>query len=137
MELKVERKWKKRGYTIGRFYVDGKLFCNTLEDVVRDIDENGAGKIKGETAIPSGRYKVIFNYSPRFGRQLPRLLNVPWFDGILIHPGNSVKDTDGCILVGMNTEVGKLTNSRATSDRLNALIDEAQRHGKDIHITII
>ena len=88
MKLKVERLWKKPGYTVGRLYVDGKFFCNTLEDTVRDL--NRERKIPGKTAIPYGEYKVVFNWSPKFGRNLPRLLNVPAFEGILIHPGNTL-----------------------------------------------
>lgn len=85
MKLRVERLWKKPAYTVGRLYVDGKLYCNTLEDVVRDLDKEA--KVPGKTAIPAGTYKVIFNWSPKFGRNLPRLLNVPHFDGILIPSG--------------------------------------------------
>lgn len=134
MELKVERKWPKDTYTVGRLYVDGKLFCNTLEDRVRDL--NTEKKIYGETAIPAGRYRVIFNWSPKFGRNLPRLLNVPHFEGILIHPGNTAADSAGCILVGKNSAVGRLSESRDTSDRLNVLIEDAQRRGEDIFITV-
>ena len=136
MEIKVERAWKKKDYTIGRLYIDGKLWCNTLEDAVREINGNGVGKIKGKTAIPAGKYKVIFNYSPKFGRQMPRLLNVPHFDGILIHSGNTAADSEGCILVGYNNEVGRLSHSRDTSDRLNVLIEDVQRHGEEITIEI-
>lgn len=134
MELKVERKWPKATYTVGRLYVDGKMFCNTLEDRVRDL--NTEEKIYGETAIPAGRYRVIFNWSPKFGRNLPRLLNVPHFEGILIHPGNTAADSAGCILVGKNSAVGRLSESRDTSDRLNVLIEDAQRRGEDIFITV-
>lgn len=134
MELKIERKWPKDTYTVGRLYVDGKLFCNTLEDRVRDL--NTEEKIYGETAIPAGRYRVIFNWSPKFGRNLPRLLNVPHFEGILIHPGNTAADSAGCILVGKNSAVGRLSESRDTSDRLNVLIEDAQRRGEDIFITV-
>ena len=134
MELKVERKWPKDTYTVGRLYVDGKMFCNTLEDRVRDL--NTEEKIYGETAIPAGRYRVIFNWSPKFGRNLPRLLNVPHFEGILIHPGNTAADSAGCILVGKNSAVGRLSESRDTSDRLNVLIEDAQRRGEDIFITV-
>lgn len=134
MELKVERKWPKATYTVGRLYVDGKMFCNTLEDRVRDL--NTEEKVYGETAIPAGRYRVIFNWSPKFGRNLPRLLNVPLFEGILIHPGNTAADSAGCILVGKNSAVGRLSESRDTSDRLNVLIEDAQRRGEDIFITV-
>lgn len=135
MKLKVERLWKKPGYTVGRLYVDGKFFCNTLEDTVRDL--NRVRKIPGKTAIPYGEYKVVFNWSPKFGRNLPRLLNVPAFEGILIHPGNTADDSSGCILVGKNTEVGRLTESRYTSDKLNVLVEDAQRKGESITIEIV
>lgn len=135
MKLKVERLWKKPGYTVGRLYVDGKFFCNTLEDTVRDL--NRVRKIPGKTAIPYGEYKVVFNWSPKFGRNLPRLLNVPAFEGILIHPGNTADDSSGCIPVGKNTEVGRLTESRYTSDKLNVLVEDAQRKGESITIEIV
>lgn len=135
MKLKVERLWKKPGYTVGRLYVDGKFFCNTLKDTVRDL--NRERKVPGKTAIPYGEYKVVFNWSPKFGRNLPRLLNVPAFEGILIHPGNTADDSSGCILVGKNTKVGRLTESRYTSDRLNVLVKDAQRKGESITIEIV
>lgn len=142
MELRLERKWLKKTYTVGRLYVDGELFCNTLEDKVADVNRNGCfdgqeRKVPGETAIPYGTYKVFFGWSPRFGRKLPRLLNVTAFDGILIHPGNTAKDSAGCILVGLNTEPGRLTQSKLHSDKLNALIDAAQRRGEPITIEIV
>ena len=119
MKLRVERLWKKPAYTVGRLFVDGKFFCNTLEDTVRDLSNEK--KVYGKTAIPYGKYKVVYNWSPKFGRNLPRLLNVPAFEGILIHPGNTADDSAGCILVGRNTEVGRLTESRYTSDKLNEI----------------
>ena len=122
MKLRVERLWKKPAYTVGRLFVDGKFFCNTLEDTVRDLSNEK--KVYGKTAIPYGEYKVVYNWSPKFGRNLPRLLNVPAFEGILIHPGNTADDSAGCILVGRNTEVGRLTESRYTSDKLNVLIED-------------
>ena len=135
MKLRVERLWKKPAYTVGRLFVDGKFFCNTLEDTVRDLSNEK--KVYGKTAIPYGEYKVVYNWSPKFGRNLPRLLNVPAFEGILIHPGNTADDSAGCILVGRNTEVGQLTESRYTSDKLNVLIEDAQRRGESITIEIV
>ena len=129
MELRVERLWKKNKYTVGRLFVDGNMFCNTLEDRLRNLPAEK--KIPERTAIPAG------NWSPKFGRNLPRLLNVPYFDGILIHPGSTADDSAGCILVGKNTEVARLTESRYTSDRLNVLIEDAQRKGEEITIEII
>lgn len=142
MKLRLERLWPKKDYTVGRLYVDDRLFCNTLEDRIVDKNKNGAfdgdeKKVYGESAIPYGTYKIIYNWSPKFGRNLPRLLNVPHFEGILIHPGNTAADSAGCILVGKNTEVGRLTNSRYISDELNKLIDEAQRKGEPITIEIV
>lgn len=142
MKLRLERLWPKKDYTVGRLYVDDRLFCNTLEDRIMDKNKNGVfdgdeKKVYGESAIPYGTYKIIYNWSPKFGRNLPRLLNVPHFEGILIHPGNTAADSAGCILVGKNTEVGRLTNSRYISDELNKLIDEAQRKGEPITIEIV
>ena len=142
MQLRLERLWPKKDYTVGRLYVDDRLFCNTLEDRIVDKNKNGVfdgdeKKVYGESAIPYGTYKIIYNWSPKFGRNLPRLLNVPHFEGILIHPGNTAADSAGCILVGKNTEVGRLTNSRYISDELNKLIDEAQQKGEPITIEIV
>ena len=142
MELRLERLWPKAEYTVGRLYIDGELFCNTLEDKVADANRNGEfdgteRKVPGKTAIPYGTYKIFYGWSPRFGRNLPRLLNVTAFDGILIHPGNTAEDSAGCILVGRNTEVGRLTQSRLYSDELNKRIDIAQRRGEPITIEIV
>lgn len=135
MKLRVERLWPRDTYTIGRLFVNDELFCNTLEDKIRDIESEG--KVYGETAIPEGVYKVVFNYSPKFKRNMPRLLDVPHFEGILIHSGNTAKDSLGCILVGKNTQKGMITESRVTSDKLNKLIEEAQNKGEEITIEII
>lgn len=82
--------------TIGHILIGGQLFCHTLEDVVR---KRGMPKVYGETAIPSGRYQVKVTHSPKFGKMLPELVNVPNFSGIRMHGGNKVEDTLGCILV--------------------------------------
>ena len=142
MELRLERLWPKAEYTVGRLYIDGELFCNTLEDKVADVNRNGEldgteRKVPGKTAIPYGTYRIFYGWSPKFGRNLPRLLNVTAFDGILIHPGNTAEDSAGCILVGRNTEVGRLTQSRLYSDELNKRIDIAQRRGEPITIEIV
>lgn len=107
MNLELKRIAQKPTHTIGRLYIDGVYFCDTLEDPVRAPGI----KIAGQTAIPAGTYIVKNTISPRFRRELPRLYDVPGFDGILIHRGNTPADTSGCILVGENTQVGKVLNS--------------------------
>lgn len=128
IKLLVKREFFAETYTIGKLYVDGVYFCDTLENPVRP---EGV-KIPNETAIPYGTYKVIVNFSPKFKRLLPRLLNVPMFDGILIHRGNSVKDTSGCILVGENKVKGMVLNSTPYEEKLVELLKDK----KDIEITI-
>lgn len=128
MRLKLERLFKSETYTIGRLFIDGEYYCDTLEDKDRNLIQGmplkllDKIKVKHETAIPSGEYEVIVNVSPKFKRELPRLLKVPGFDGILIHRGNTDKDTSGCILVGENKVVGKVINStQYETDLVNKL----------------
>ena len=135
MKLRVERRFLKPGYTIGRLEVDGKYFCDTLEDQVRDLSREK--KVPGQTAIPAGKYEVIVNISPRFKRKLPRLLNVPGFEGILIHRGNTPGDTAGCILVGENKAKGRVINSTPYELRLTEMIERAQSAGESITIEIV
>ena len=105
MNLFLQRIAQTPDYTIGRLEIDGKFFCHTLEDPVREE------KIAGKTAIPEGIYEVVVNHSPKFKRELPLLLDVPDFEGIRIHRGNTAKDTSGCILVGLNKVKGKVVDS--------------------------
>ena len=142
MELLLERKYFKDTYTIGNLYIDGKFFCNTLEDKNRDINKNGKfdgleTKVYSETCIPFGTYEVIVNYSPKFKRELPRLLNVPYFDGILIHRGNTSQDSAGCILVGENKVKGKVINSTKYELELVKVLKNSINKGEKIIIKII
>jgi len=134
MKIKVERIWKKETYTIGRMSIDGTPFCNTLEDKVRNLTKES--KVFGGTAIPAGTYRITMTYSPKFKRVMPLLNGVPQFDAIRIHPGNKAEDTEGCLLVGKNTIVGGLTNSRIYSDELNKRIQNAINNKEDVFITI-
>lgn len=92
--------------TIGKLYINDVFLCDTLEDVCRDInrdgdlDDAGETKVYGETAIPSGIYKITLEMSPRFKKLLPLLHDIKNYSGVLIHMGNWAKDTRGCILVG-------------------------------------
>ena len=130
MEIEVKRIFKGKDYTIGKMYLNGEYFCDTLEDTVRDLKV--VKKIYGETAIPEGRYRVEMTYSPKFKRILPLLLKVPFFEGIRIHSGNSADDSLGCLLVGENKVKGKVINSRKTEDKLTDIL----RKEKEIWITI-
>ena len=112
MKLELVRVFVGDGYTIGHLSIDGEYFSDTLEDVPRPI------KIPDQTCIPAGSYKVVINYSNRFKRSMPQLLDVPGFEGIRIHPGNDADDTSGCILVGEGSIAGHLTNSKQTYNRL-------------------
>ena len=122
---------------------DGGLqpFCDTLEPPRRNLLNGGKWdkrlKVKGMTAIPEGRYLTRFTYSPKFGRRLFQLMDVPLFDGIRIHSGNSVKDTQGCILVGNNTKVGRLENSRAVLFKLEMMLKGFQGPDDLVFITIV
>ena len=142
MEITVERRWKRDGYTIGVLYVNGKRYCNTLEDIDRGLSSDMAVgdifkvKVHGQTAIPTGRYEVRMTYSPRFKRQLPLLVDVPAYEGVRIHSGNTAADTEGCILVGENTERGKVLNSRYWLGLLLDKMNEALARKEKIHITV-
>ena len=143
MRILLQRHALKAGYTIGRMEINGRYFCDTLEDTDRGLresmteDEIAALKVKGATAIPTGTYRVdMQTRSPRFGRVLPRLLRVKGYAGVLIHSGNTAADTEGCILVGENRERGKVLNSRATLERLLVFLRAAQAEGEKIELTI-
>ena len=159
MELILERIAKRKSYTIGKLApynppvgdeqnpnasnllppaggpwgAQPRFDC--LEPTWRDY-ANGAYKVKGRSAIPEGRYPVVITWSPKFQQWLPLLLHVPKFEGIRIHAGNTVKDTAGCILVGRNTRVGELTDSRLCLRQLKQLIVEAKDRGEAVYLTI-
>lgn len=134
MLLEVKRLYKKDTYTIGVLMVDSEKFSDTLEDKVRDLKSEK--KVYGETAIPAGKYKVVMSMSSKFKRVMPYLENVPQFTGIMIHPGNTIKDTLGCILVGENKKKGQLVNSRKYSDELNKRINEAIERKEQVWIEV-
>lgn len=154
MRLTLDRKWKKTTYTVGILYVDGVRFCETIEDRDRGLKQSDAldwiraKKVAGETAIPTGTYRVRLDIvSPKYagvkwykdfcGGRMPRLMDVPGWDGILLHPGNSALDSWGCILPGRNTAVGKVTSSRDTFAALYKKMKAAAGRGEEITITIV
>lgn len=154
MELLVDRKWKKETYTIGRLYIDGKLFCNTCEDKDRGLKQTmplskiKEVKVAALTAIPTGTYIVSMNtISPKYslkpwyfsnchGGRMPRIENVPGWSGVLIHPGNTAADSEGCILVGKNDATGMVTNSKAIFLELYNRLYAAAERGETIILTI-
>jgi hypothetical protein len=149
MELKLRRIARRDTYTIGHLYIDGAYFCDTVEDKDRGLRQdlplevNKAKKVYSETAIPVGRYQVTLGVkSPKFALKkaysfcngyLPRLLNVPAYDGVLIHIGNTAKDSAGCILVGQNKVVGQVINS---TDTFKKLYERLKKANGRIWITI-
>ena len=155
MELTLKRIALMSEYTIGKLYVDGEYVCDTIEDTVRDLDKdgkfaNGEVKIPGKTAIPYGRYEITmkvkspkysnfskYSWAKKYDGYLPRLLNVPHFDGVLIHVGNSALDSEACVLVGENKVVGKVINSVNTFRRLmDDYLVPAKKRNENIVITV-
>ena len=151
MMITLRRIARKDTYTIGKLYIDGVYICDTLEDTDRGlssymaVDDILKRKVKGSTCIPTGLYIITLDvesgrfkgdqfYAKLCNGKLPRLLNVKGFEGVLIHSGNTSKDTEGCILVGENKEVGKVVNSRATFRRLYKVL--AEHKSQEIYIRI-
>ena len=132
MILKLIRKYLKDTYTIGKLYINGTYFCDTVEDKVRDYNKDGdlndlgETKVYGETAIPYGTYEVEVTYSPKFKRDLPLIKNVPHFEGIRIHRGNYPKDSLGCVLVGENKVKGGVINSTKYEVELTKILKETK-----------
>lgn len=152
IDILLERVARKEEYTIGKLYINGQYFCDTLEDTDRglrdemSVDEILNIKIAGKTAIPTGTYYVTLGvksakfstekYKKQYGfcnGYLPRLLNVKGYSGVLIHIGNEPKDTDGCLLVGFNKAKGKVLNSTETFKKLYKILNTAKG---DIRLTI-
>ena len=147
MILRVKRIARREKYTIGRLFIDGVYFCDTLEDADRGLSADmpieviQRRKVYGETAIPTGAYDVLFTYSPKFAGKkwakpyngrLPLVNKVPGYSGVRLHPGNTSRDTLGCILPGRNKVVGEVRNSQATFEKLmeNYLVPAFNRREK-------
>jgi hypothetical protein len=133
MKLLLERKYLGDSYTIGHLSINGEYFCDVLEDKVRVPFI----KIPKETAIPYGTYKVTITYSNKFQREMPLLNDVPQYQGIRIHSGNTEVDTEGCLLVGENKVKGKVINSKITFDKLYPILKETFDKGEEITIKIV
>lgn len=136
MRLEVLRAELSPASTIGRLYLDNAFFCYTLEDTDRFLEKEPGAKIYGKTAIPRGTYQVIIDFSNRFKKLMPRVLDVPGFSGIRIHSGNTAEDTDGCVLVGVAVGKDKLFNSRAAYEKLMLRMEEALDRGDSIELEV-
>jgi len=136
MELTLIRKTLTERSTIGDLLIDDEFYCYTLEDTCRqDFPDGKFKKIKGETAIPYGRYEVIVNFSNRFQKEMPLLLNVPYYTGVRIHSGSFASHTEGCILVGKTKGDDWIGNSKSTFNSLFPILRSALKKGK-VWITI-
>ena len=148
MRIRIDRAWRKNGYTISRVFIngerfgDGKKWCSALEDTDRGLhdamplSEIKALKIKGETAIPRGVYEVRITYSAKFRRNLPLLVGVKGYEGVRMHAGNTARDTEGCILFGVNDAVGRVSNSKYWFAKIYALIEAASKKGERVWIEV-
>ena len=153
IQLTLKRIAKRDAYTIGRLYINGEYFCDTLEDTDRGLsvalptEELKKMKVYGKTAIPTGIYRVDLRtvsekfrdraWARPYGGRLPRLLNVPAYKGVLIHVGNTPEDTLGCILVGENKQVGKVVNSTAVFNRLMSRLQPAAEKDETVSIQVM
>jgi hypothetical protein len=143
INLLLERFYLGTKYTVGRLAVDGMYLCDTIEDIVRDLnkdgdlDDTGEGKIPKYTAIPFGRYRVLVTRSPKFKRDLPEILDVHNFTSIRMHAGNSADDTEGCVLVGENKIKGHLVRSRYWETQLVERLKHYLIYGHIIYINIV
>lgn len=154
MELTLERRYKKTEYTIGILSVDGKYFCETVEDKDRGLSSDmpvnkiRRAKVPNKTAIPTGRYKIDMNtVSPRFRLRywatryngiVPRLLSVPCWSGVLIHVGATADSSAGCVIVGQNKIKGGVVRSAETFYKLmDEYLIPARQRGEEIWITIV
>lgn len=141
MNIQLKRIAKRDVYTIGKLYINGEYFCDTIEDKDRGLDQSmpvndiKKKKIYGQTAIPTGTYGLVIDYSSRFKKKMAHILNVPGYDGIRIHTGNTADDSLGCIIVGQNKVVGKVINSKVTYNKLFSILQEACNKEK-VNITI-
>lgn len=132
MKLRLERIECEPAYTMGRLFVDGTFECWVLEDPVRE-----GKKIAGVTAIPAGTYPVVLDFSNRFQKIMPHVLNVPGFEGIRIHAGNTTSDTDGCLLVGVKRLGATVQRSRDAYRGLFGRLTRAIDAGETVELEIV
>ena len=135
MNIDIIRDLAERDRTFGKMFVDGKYFGETLEDTDRLLEADGE-KIDGRTAIPRGRYKVSVTFSQRFQKPMPYVHDVPGFDGVRIHGGNTEADTCGCPLLGNIRTASGIAQCAGVNERLMNLLDACEDRGEDVWLTV-
>ena len=152
VRLDIERAWKKADYTIGRFFVNGTRFHESLEDPDRGLDSSmsldkiKALKIAGQTAIPAGTYKVTMSVSAKYKDRswakkynglVPEIVGVPGYSGVRIHPANKASEVEGCVAIGENKVRGGVINSQKTYfELMDKYLMPAWYAGEEMSITI-
>lgn len=131
MTIRIIREPSHDGTTLGVVFLDSRFYCFSLEDQIRE-----GVKIPGETAIPAGRYEVRITWSPRFNRLLPEVLAVPGFEGIRLHPGNTIADTSGCILLGIQRAGVRILESGKACAYVQEQIQAAADRGEATWLTV-
>lgn len=139
LHILITRNWRKTDYTVGRLYVNGTQLCNSMEDTDRrlfqgqPLSEILKIKVKGQTAIPTGTYRIRVTESPKFKRPLIEVVDVPGFSGIRIHALNTAEQSEGCIGPGLNTAPGRVTESRKYENILTDMVAKES----EAYITIV
>ena len=148
MEIRIDRAWKKRDYTISRVFIDGKRFgdgrnyCNALEDFDRgltsdmSVDDILSVKVYGKTAIPTGKYSVVLSWSSKFKKILPEVRAVKGFTGIRLHSLNNAEQSQGCIGFGVNDKVGWISNSKYWCNLIQKRISDAISKGEKVYLIV-
>ena len=136
MKLKLTRDVFTDLSTTGKLTVDDEYFSFTLEDTDRKM-EAGGEKVYGKTCVPRGAYDVVLNFSNRYQKVMPQVMDVPGFEGIRIHAGNFHGDTNGCVLLGSTRSTDFVGNSMVTFDRLMGILEDAYDRQEPITLEIV
>lgn len=139
MQLVVKRQPSGATFTHGDLFIDGQFQCHTLEDVVREQPGVPVAqwKVPGKTAIPTGAYKVTIDMSTRFKRMMIHVLDVPGFEGIRIHSGNTDADTEGCLLLGMVRAAESVQQSKVAVSAVEQIVGAALANGEAVTISVV